>query len=147
MSMALFLIPVKFSTWCRIQQQQEVLAWLLEPLSQQWMQIEWQNNYLSEPLGFVRLFSDTPFMWSLFHTVTFFEKALKRSGIRKTSLNLQSSSAENSAVTHPMASHLSWMLPPLLKVSNSFLFLTFGISLSPQCFKITKKHSEMTICC
>ncbi|KAK5771883.1 hypothetical protein PVK06_048137 [Gossypium arboreum] len=26
-----------------IQQQQEVLAWLLEPLSQQWIQIEWQN--------------------------------------------------------------------------------------------------------
>lgn len=99
-----------------IQQQQEVLAWLLEPLSQQWMQIEWQNNYLSEPLGFVRLCSDTPFMWSLFHTVTFFEKALKRSGIRKANLNLQSSSAENSAVTHPMASHLSWMLPPLLKL-------------------------------
>ncbi|KAJ6434325.1 hypothetical protein OIU84_017936 [Salix udensis] len=33
------------------QQQQEVLAWLLEPLSQQWTQLEWQNNYLSEPLG------------------------------------------------------------------------------------------------
>lgn len=125
--MAVLLIPVKFSTWCRIQQQQEVLAWLLEPLSQQWMQLEWQNNYLSEPLGLVRLCSDTSFMWSLFHTVTFFERALKRSGIRKANLNLQSSSAENSAVMHPMASHLSWMLPPLLKVSNSFLFLTFGI--------------------
>lgn len=99
-----------------IQQQQEVLAWLLEPLSQQWMQLEWQNNYLSEPLGLVRLCSDTSFMWSLFHTVTFFERALKRSGIRKANLNLQSSSAENSAVMHPMASHLSWMLPPLLKL-------------------------------
>ncbi|GAY54124.1 hypothetical protein CUMW_154260 [Citrus unshiu] len=99
-----------------IQQQQEVLAWLLEPLSQQWMQLEWQNNYLSEPLGLVRLCSDTSFMWSLFHTVTFFERALKRSGIRKANLNLQSSSAENTAVIHPMASHLSWMLPPLLKL-------------------------------
>ncbi|KAJ4719575.1 protein HASTY 1 [Melia azedarach] len=99
-----------------IQQQQEVLAWLLEPLSQQWTQLEWQNNYLSDPLGLVRLCSDTPFMWSLFHTVTFFEKALKRSGIRKGNLNLQNSSTENSTLMHPMASHLSWMLPPLLKL-------------------------------
>lgn len=95
-----------------VQQQHEVLAWLLEPLSQQWLQLEWQNNYLSEPLGLVRLFADTPLMWSIFHTVTFFEKALKRSGIRKDNLNLQNSST----ISHPMASHLSWMLPPLLKL-------------------------------
>lgn len=96
------------------QQQQEVLAWLLEPLSQQWTQLEWQNNYLSEPLGLIRLCSETAFMWSIFHTVTFFEKALKRSGIRKGSLNLQSIST--ASTIHPMASHLSWMLPPLLKL-------------------------------
>ncbi|KAK8261733.1 hypothetical protein V6Z11_D13G209400 [Gossypium hirsutum] len=94
-----------------VQQQQEVLAWLLEPLSQQWIQIEWQNNYLSEPLGLVRLCSETAFMWSLFHTITFFEKALKRSGMRKGQ-----SSSTSSSTPHPMASHLSWMLPPLLKL-------------------------------
>ncbi|KAK3418467.1 hypothetical protein EUGRSUZ_H04418 [Eucalyptus grandis] len=99
-----------------IQQQQEVLLWLLEPLSQQWIQAEWQNNYLSEPLGLVRLCTETSFMWSIFHTVTFFEKALKRSGYRKGNLNLQSCSIGNSAFLHPMASHLSWMLPPLLKL-------------------------------
>ncbi|KAJ0078649.1 hypothetical protein Patl1_23409 [Pistacia atlantica] len=99
-----------------IQQQQEVLAWLLEPLSQQWTQLEWQNNYLSDPLGLVCLCSDTSFMWSLFHTVTFFEKALKRSGTRKGSMNLQNNSAESSNFLHPMASHLLWMLPPLLKL-------------------------------
>ncbi|GMJ11206.1 HASTY, HASTY 1 [Hibiscus trionum] len=95
------------------QQQQEVLAWLLEPLSQQWIQIEWQNNYLSEPLGLVRLCSETAFMWSLFHTVTFFEKALKRSGLRKGSIR---NSSTASSTPHPMASHLCWMLPPLLKL-------------------------------
>ncbi|KAA3486393.1 Exportin-1/Importin-beta-like protein [Gossypium australe] len=94
-----------------VQQQQEVLAWLLEPLSQQWIQIEWQNNYLSEPLGLVCLCSETAFMWSLFHTITFFEKALKRSGMRKGQ-----SSSTSSSTPHPMASHLSWMLPPLLKL-------------------------------
>ena len=110
-----FLIMKIFLKWSRIQQQQEVLVWLLEPLSQQWIQLQWQNNYLSEPLGLVRLCSETAFMWSLFHAVTFFEKALKRSGMRKGNFNLQNSSTAIST-PHPIASHLSWMLPPLLKV-------------------------------
>ncbi|XP_077218100.1 ARM repeat superfamily protein isoform X2 [Tasmannia lanceolata] len=104
-----------------IQQQQEVLAWLLEPLSKQWMQIEWQNVYLSDPLGLVRLCSETEFMWSIYHTVTFFEKALKRSAIKKASSKLQigSLTSEDSTPSHPMASHLSWMLPPLLRLLRS----------------------------
>ncbi|CAN0920536.1 Protein HASTY 1 [Linum grandiflorum] len=93
-----------------LQQQHEVLNWLLEPLSQQWMQLDWQNKYLSEPLGIVGLCLDTPLMWSIFHTVTFFEKALKRSGFKKSNLNTQNSSM------HPLSSHLAWMLPPLLKL-------------------------------
>ncbi|KAE8706449.1 protein HASTY 1-like isoform X2 [Hibiscus syriacus] len=97
------------------QRQQEVLAWLLEPMSQQWIQIEWQNNYLSEPFGLVCLCSERAFMWSLFHTVTFFEKALKRSGMRKGNYNLQNSSTEI-PTPYPIASHLLWMLPPLLKM-------------------------------
>jgi exportin-5 len=99
-----------------IQQQQEVLAWLLEPLSQQWTQLEWQNNYLSDPQGLVRLCSETQTMWSIFHTVTFFEKALKRSGWRKANSNLQNNLTSSPTPMHPMASHLSWMLPPLLKL-------------------------------
>ncbi|XVF57317.1 hypothetical protein PTKIN_Ptkin06aG0195500 [Pterospermum kingtungense] len=113
-----------------IRQQQEVLAWLLEPLSQQWIQIDWQNNYLSEPLGLVRLCSETAFMWSLFHTVTFFEKALKRSGMRKGNINLQNSSTATAA-PHPIASHLSWMLPPLLKLLRGIHSLW-----SPSIFRI-----------
>ncbi|GMP40616.1 hypothetical protein CsSME_00010991 [Camellia sinensis var. sinensis] len=99
-----------------IQQQQEVLAWLLEPLSKLWTQLEWQISYLSDPTGLVRLCSETQFMWSLFHTVTFFEKALKRSGFRKGNINSQNNSTGSSGPLHPMASHLSWMLPPLLKL-------------------------------
>ncbi|KAL0900871.1 hypothetical protein Bca101_084832 [Brassica carinata] len=95
------------------QQQKEVLSWLLEPLSQQWIQTEWQNNYLSDPTGLVRLCSDTSFMWSIFHTVTFFEKALKRSGCRKSNLNTTSVAIPAS---HPMDNHISWILPPLLKL-------------------------------
>ncbi|XP_058076875.1 protein HASTY 1 [Magnolia sinica] len=104
-----------------VQQQQEVLAWLLEPLSKQWMQVEWQNAYLSDPLGLVRLCSETPFMWSIFHTVTFFDKALKRSAIKKGNLHVQNSSlASNDIIpSHPMATHLSWMLPPLLRLLRS----------------------------
>ncbi|KAK1410770.1 hypothetical protein QVD17_37309 [Tagetes erecta] len=96
------------------QQQQEVMTWLLEPLSHQWTQLEWQNAYLSDPAGLIKLCGETQFMWSLFHTVTFFEKALKRSGIRKSIVNTNNSTA--SSVPHPLASHLAWMLPPLLKL-------------------------------
>ncbi|KAL0919306.1 hypothetical protein M5K25_011392 [Dendrobium thyrsiflorum] len=98
-----------------IQQQQEVLAWLLEPLSKQWIKLEWQNAYLSDPLGLKRLCSDPQFMWNIFHTVTFFEKALKRSGYNKANWNPQGSSsvADGSNCPHPMSIHLAWMLPPL----------------------------------
>ncbi|KAJ7973420.1 Protein HASTY 1 [Quillaja saponaria] len=102
-----------------IQQQQEVLAWLLEPLSQQWTQLEWQNRYLSDPLGLVHLCSETQVMWSIFHTVTFFEKALKRSGMKKANWNIENSSTPGSTPSHPMTSHVSWMLPPLLKLLRS----------------------------
>ncbi|XP_028770748.1 protein HASTY 1 [Neltuma alba] len=98
------------------QQQQEVLAWLLEPLSQQWTQSEWQEKYLSDPPGLIRLCSEAPVMWSIFHTVTFFEKALKRSGMKKAYWNSENSSTPNSTSSNPMASHMLWMLPPLLKL-------------------------------
>lgn len=101
-----------------IQQHQEVLAWLLEPLSKQWVQLEWQNAYLSDPLGLARMCSESQFMWNIFHTVTFFEKALKRSGNKKASWSTQShtSASESPTSPHPMSSHLSWMLPPLLRL-------------------------------
>ncbi|KAK4414228.1 protein HASTY 1 [Sesamum alatum] len=99
-----------------VQQQQEVLVWLLEPLSKQWTQSEWQESYLTDSTSLLRLCADTQFMWSVFHTVTFFEKALKRSGFRKGSLSSENSSKTNSPAEHPMVSHLSWMLPPLLKL-------------------------------
>ncbi|KAL3625477.1 histone deacetylase [Castilleja foliolosa] len=98
------------------QQQQEVLSWLLEPLSKQWTEPQWQEAYLSDPASLVRLCAETRFMWSIFHTVTFFEKALKRSGFRKNSLSSENISKTNSPAGHPMVSHLSWMLPPLLKL-------------------------------
>lgn len=114
--MVVFLVQLIFLNiiLSRTQQQQEVLLWLLEPLSKQWTQPEWQEAYLTDPVKLVHLCADTRFMWSIFHIVTFFEKALKRSGFKKGSL-----SSENSSKTpagHPMASHLLWMMPPLLKV-------------------------------
>lgn len=90
------------------------MTWLLEPLSHQWTQLEWQNTYLSDPAGVIKLCGETQFMWSLYHTVTFFEKALKRSGLGKINTNSTNSTASSNP--HPLASHLPWMLPPLLKV-------------------------------
>ncbi|XP_047052898.1 protein HASTY 1 isoform X4 [Lolium rigidum] len=100
-----------------IQQQQEVLAWLLEPLNKTWTQVEWQTAYLSDPSGLTRMFADSQFMWSIYHTVTFFEKAFKRSGTKKSTTAPQA--ATTTAATgylHPMSSHLSWILPPLLRL-------------------------------
>ncbi|AES82582.1 putative exportin-1/Importin-beta [Medicago truncatula] len=99
-----------------IQQQQEVLKWLLEPLSQQWIQLEWQDKYLSNPHGLVQLCSEAPVMWSIFHTVALFERALKRSGLKKAHGNLENSSASDSTPLNPMAPHVLWMLTPLLKL-------------------------------
>lgn len=107
------------------EQQQNVLSWLLEPLKEQWIQKEFQDTYLSSPMGLVHLLTRGPNtpenerMWHIFHTVTIFERALKRSGSKKAS---HSTSQNGSAFTidvassHPMASRLSWMLPPLLQL-------------------------------
>ncbi|CAL4976346.1 unnamed protein product [Urochloa decumbens] len=100
-----------------IQQQQEVLAWLLEPLNKIWTQVEWQTAYLSDPTGLTNMFADSQFMWSIYHTVTFFEKALKRSGTKKSSATPQAPTTTAApGYLHPMSSHLAWILPPLLRL-------------------------------
>ncbi|XP_078440422.1 ARM repeat superfamily protein isoform X2 [Wolffia australiana] len=95
-----------------IQQQQEVLAWLLEPLSNQWTDSEWQRSYLYDPNGLKMLFSKSQIMWSIYHNVTFFEKALRRGGAKKAATEVSTSQ-------HPMCSHLPWILPPLLRLVRS----------------------------
>ncbi|TKW14395.1 hypothetical protein SEVIR_5G164800v4 [Setaria viridis] len=100
-----------------IQQQQEVLAWLLEPLNKLWTQVEWQTAYLSDPTGLTNMFADSQFMWSIYHTVTFFEKALKRSGTKKSTATPQAPTTTAApGYLHPMSSHLAWILPPLLRL-------------------------------
>ncbi|XP_062210590.1 protein HASTY 1-like [Phragmites australis] len=100
-----------------IQQQQEVLAWLLEPLNKMWTQVEWQTAYLSDPSGLTSMFADSQFMWSIYHTVTFFEKALKRSGTKKSAATPQApTTTAATGYLHPMSSHLPWILPPLLRL-------------------------------
>ncbi|KAG2588725.1 hypothetical protein PVAP13_5NG231200 [Panicum virgatum] len=100
-----------------IQQQQEVLAWLLEPLNKMWTQVEWQTAYLSDPTGLTNMFADSQFMWSIYHTVTFFEKALKRSGTKKSTTTPQAPTTTAApGYLHPISSHLAWILPPLLRL-------------------------------
>ena len=106
-----------FTCFHRIQQQQEVLAWLLEPLNKMWTQVEWRTAYLSDPTGLTNMFADSQFMWSIYHTVTFFEKALKRSGIKKSTTTPQAPTTTAApGYLHPISSHLAWILPPLLRV-------------------------------
>ncbi|KAF2950142.1 protein HASTY 1 isoform X2 [Oryza sativa Japonica Group] len=100
-----------------IQQQQEVLAWLLEPINKMWTQVEWQNAYLSDPSGLTHMFADSQFMWSIYHNITLFEKALKRGGSKKSASAPQAlATTVVTANLHPMCSHLPWILPPLLRL-------------------------------
>ncbi|KAF0919842.1 hypothetical protein E2562_031698 [Oryza meyeriana var. granulata] len=99
-----------------IQQQQEVLAWLLEPINKMWTQVEWQTAYLSNPSGLMHMFADSQFMWSIYHNVTLFERALKRSGIKKSAAAPQALATTAASNLHPMCSHLPWILPPLLRL-------------------------------
>uniref|UniRef100_J3KZV4 Uncharacterized protein n=1 Tax=Oryza brachyantha TaxID=4533 RepID=J3KZV4_ORYBR len=98
-----------------IQQQQEVLAWLLEPINKMWTQLEWQTAYLSDPSGLTHMLSDSQFMWSIYHNVTLFERALKRGGTKRSAAAPQAQ-ATTAGNLHPMCSHLPWMLPPLLRL-------------------------------
>ncbi|CAH8386137.1 unnamed protein product [Eruca vesicaria subsp. sativa] len=90
-------------------QQQDSFELLLEPVRQQWTQPEWQNEYLSTPSGFIQLCSNAPLIRSIVNTVAVFENALKGCNFKKRKLN-------TFETTHPLACHLSWMLPPLLKL-------------------------------
>lgn len=103
----------------------QVLDWLLGPFRMRWQQPEWQQRFLSSPSGIVDLLScrDKIFVgpaandgksyneeiWFVYHTVTFFERALRRCAEPKKSKS-----------PSLMVSHLQWMLPPLLKVSISW---------------------------
>lgn len=116
-------------------EQQDSFLLLLEPVRQQWTQPEWQNEYLSTPSGFIQLCSNAPLMRSIVDTVAVFEKALKGCNFKKRKLNM-------SETIHPLASHLSWMLPPLLK-----LFRVINSLSSPDAYQTlpTKLKEAMKI--
>jgi exportin-5 len=129
------------------EQQSLVLEWLLGPLRQQWLQPEWQEHFLSSPGGLVQLLTQKPGvpvdqntrepesehngqMWSVYHTITFFERALRRctpppSGktlttqpVSSDTLNVDMDGSITATAGHPMVAHLAWILPPLLKVRS-----------------------------
>ncbi|KAL2644482.1 hypothetical protein R1flu_012069 [Riccia fluitans] len=122
-------------------QHKQVLDWLLSPLRLRWEQPEWQQRFLNSPLGIVELLSckDRIFMgpaasesksyneevWLIYHTVTFFERALRRSAeprkfrtptVIGDKIVEDMDSSSLGAGSSPMGVHLKWMLPPLLKL-------------------------------
>lgn len=116
------ILNVTVITWHRAQGQQDSSALLIEQVRQQWTQPEWQNEYLSSSSGFVRLCSNPTLMRFIVNTVVVFENALKGYRFKKRKLN------RISEMNHPLACHLSWILPPLLKVCESVLLpLKLGI--------------------
>lgn len=116
-------------------QQQDSFALLLEPVREQWTQPEWQNEYLSTPSGFIQLCSNAPLMQSIVNTVAVFKQALTGCTFKKRKLNM-------SETIHPLACHLSWMLPPLLK-----LFRVINSLSSPAVYQTlpTKLQTAMKI--
>ncbi|CAA7041201.1 unnamed protein product [Microthlaspi erraticum] len=97
------------------QGQQDSSTLLIEQVRQQWTEAEWQKEYISSPSGFVRLCSNPPLMRFVVNTVMVFENALKGYRFKKRKLN------RISEMNHPLACHLSWILPPLkvFRVINS----------------------------
>lgn len=101
-------------------------------MQQQWIQPAWQDQYLANPASLVRLFTENSSnddahaeMWSIYHTVNFFERALRRcanpsgktySGSSATVHNVDMDGAVTPASSHAMIQHLTWMVSPLLKV-------------------------------
>jgi exportin-5 len=116
----------------RGEQQVQVLEWLFGPMQQQWILPSWQEKYLASPASLVRLLTQDVSianaheeMWSMYHTVTFFERALRRctnpsgkapSGPSSTADNVDMDAAAMPASNHAMIPHLAWMFSPLLKV-------------------------------
>ncbi|KAG0582809.1 hypothetical protein KC19_3G087700 [Ceratodon purpureus] len=114
------------------EQQVQVLEWLFGPMQQQWILPAWQEKYLSSPASLVRLLTQDVSigdaheeMWSMYHTVTFFERALRRctnpsgkasSGPSATADNVDMDAAAMPASNHAMIPHLAWMFSPLLKL-------------------------------
>ncbi|XP_024381271.1 protein HASTY 1 isoform X2 [Physcomitrium patens] len=114
------------------EQQLQVLGWLFGPMQQQWIQPAWQDQYLANPASLVRLFTENSSnddahaeMWSIYHTVNFFERALRRcanpsgktySGSSATVHNVDMDGAVTPASSHAMIQHLTWMVSPLLKL-------------------------------
>lgn len=117
------------------QTQQDNFALLLEPVREQWTQPEWQNEYLSTPSCFIQLCSNAPLMQSIVNTVAVFKQALTGCTFKKRKLNM-------SETIHPLACHLSWMLPPLLK-----LFRVINSLSSPAAYQTlpTKLQTAMKI--
>lgn len=121
----------------RGEQQVQVLEWLFGPMKQQWMLPAWQEKYLASPGSLVQLLTQDvniadshEEMWSMYHTVTFFERALRRctnpsgkasSGAPAPADNVDMDAAAAPSSSHAMIPHLAWMMSPLLKVWGNFI--------------------------
>jgi exportin-5 len=106
-------------------------------LREQWIQPAWQEKNLSSPGSLVQLLSQDlsnpqshEEIWSMYHTITFFERALRRctnpgkaSSAPEQNVDMDAAAAHSGV--NAMLLHLAWMVPPLLKVIG----LLFGFLL------------------
>lgn len=104
--------------------QAQVLEWFLKPLQDRWGQNNWQNQYLLSPGNLVELLNretkdglQNEEMWSIFHSLTFFERVLKRCASQDPDWYHRGPIAMGTiSLSHPMMSHLIWIIPHLLQL-------------------------------
>eukprot|EP00850_Spirogloea_muscicola_P002509 SM000009S23638 [mRNA] locus=s9:1311908:1321866:+ [translate_table: standard] len=109
-----------------VDEQAQVLNWLLSPVRDKWADQRWQHLYLSSGHALARLLSSrldaavdgaavcaapsdnnsTTDIWWIYNAVTLFEKALRRA-VSITGVP---------GGRHPLLPHLEWILPPLLQL-------------------------------
>eukprot|EP00850_Spirogloea_muscicola_P004145 SM000017S02885 [mRNA] locus=s17:974268:981897:+ [translate_table: standard] len=109
-----------------VNEQAQVLNWLLSPVKDKWADQQWQHLYLSSGHALARLLSSrldaavdgaavtaapsdnnsTTDIWWIYYAVTLFEKALRRA-VSITGIP---------GGRHPLLPHLEWILPPLLQL-------------------------------
>lgn len=96
-----------------------------------------QEKYLVSPATLVQLLTQDvnsaaahEEMWSMYHTVTFFERALRRctlpsgkasSGSSAAADSVDMNAAAASASSNAMIPQLAWMMSPLLKVREFWI--------------------------
>lgn len=99
----------------------KALDCFLNPLQERWRRNNWQERYLLRPEDLVTLLTrqtvdnlQNEELWSIFHSVTFTERVVKRCAIQHPDFSQGGMAATEPL--HPIISHIKWVITPLLQL-------------------------------